>query len=182
MYPVCYKFQYLFCLDCWHKLKTLNYITKLIMFPHNCVVKMNNRFIKTRKIFQSSVYFHVYEFILIQHKIQYTRMCMNVSWLHTTFSIPTYIWMYMCHVYCICPAICAAICATRFPEKYRRQNPPGKKSPQKKNWLRFSVATLFRFVARFNRVRIEDSSRNRFALNAIQRDFFGGIFFRIPRQ
>ena len=35
----------------------------------------------------------------------------------------------------------------------------------------FFVATLFRFVARFTRVRIEDSSRNRFALNDIQRDF-----------
>jgi len=35
---------------------------------------------------------------------------------------------------------------------------------------------LFRFVARFARVRIEDSSFNRFALNGIQRDFFGGIF------
>ena len=31
-----------------------------------------------------------------------------------------------------------------------------------------SVATLFRFVTRFARVRIEDSSRNRFALNCIQ--------------
>ena len=39
-----------------------------------------------------------------------------------------------------------------------------------------SVATLFRFVARFARVRIEDSSRNRFVLNGIQRDFSGGIF------
>ena len=37
---------------------------------------------------------------------------------------------------------------------------------------------MFRFVARFARVRIEDSSRNRFALNGIQRDFFGGIFSR----
>ena len=36
------------------------------------------------------------------------------------------------------------------------------KSPRKiQNWLRFSVATLFRFVARFARVRIEDSSQNR---------------------
>ena len=35
---------------------------------------------------------------------------------------------------------------------------------------------MFRFVARFARVRIEDSSFNRFALNGIQRDFFGGIF------
>ena len=40
----------------------------------------------------------------------------------------------------------------------------------------FFVATLFRFVARFARVRIEDSGFNRFALNGIQRDFFGGIF------
>ena len=39
----------------------------------------------------------------------------------------------------------------------------------------FSVATLFRFVARFARVRIEESSRNRFALNGIQRDFSGRI-------
>ena len=39
-----------------------------------------------------------------------------------------------------------------------------------------SVATLFQFVARFARVRIEDSSWNRFALNGIQRDFSGGIF------
>ena len=31
-----------------------------------------------------------------------------------------------------------------------------------------SVATLFRFVARFARARIEDSSRNRFALNGIK--------------
>ena len=38
------------------------------------------------------------------------------------------------------------------------------------------MATLFRFVARFARVRIEDSSFNRFALNGIQRDFFGEIF------
>ena len=34
--------------------------------------------------------------------------------------------------------------------------------------LRFSVATVFRFVARYARVRIEDSSRNRFVLNGIQ--------------
>ena len=34
-------------------------------------------------------------------------------------------------------------------------------------WHRFSVATLFRLVARFARVRIEDSSLNRFALNGI---------------
>ena len=34
--------------------------------------------------------------------------------------------------------------------------------------LRFSVATLFQFVARFARVRIEDSNRNSFALNGIQ--------------
>ena len=37
-----------------------------------------------------------------------------------------------------------------------------------KNLLRFSVATLFRFVARFARDRIEDPSFNRFALNGIQ--------------
>ena len=42
--------------------------------------------------------------------------------------------------------------------------------------LGFSVATLFRFVARFAPVRIEDCSRNRFALNGIQREFFRGIF------
>ena len=36
---------------------------------------------------------------------------------------------------------------------------------------------MFRFVARFARVRIEDSSLNRFALNSIQRDFFRGLFF-----
>ena len=34
--------------------------------------------------------------------------------------------------------------------------------------LRFSVATLFRFVARYVRVRIEDSTRNSFTLNGIQ--------------
>ena len=39
---------------------------------------------------------------------------------------------------------------------------------------------MFRFVARFARVRIEDSSRNRFTLNGIQTDFSGGFFFRIP--
>ena len=38
------------------------------------------------------------------------------------------------------------------------------------------LSTLFRFVARFARVRIEDSSFNRFALNGIQRDFSGGFF------
>ena len=32
-----------------------------------------------------------------------------------------------------------------------------------------SVATLFRFVARFARITIEDSNRNRFVLNGIQR-------------
>ena len=35
---------------------------------------------------------------------------------------------------------------------------------------------MFWYVTRFARVRIEDSSFNRFALNGIQRDFFGGIF------
>ena len=40
------------------------------------------------------------------------------------------------------------------------------------------VATLFRLVACFARVRIEDYSRNRFTLNGIQRDVFGGIFSR----
>ena len=49
---------------------------------------------------------------------------------------------------------------------------------QKLQILRISVDTLFRFVARFARVRIEDSSLNRCALNGIQRDFFGGDFFR----
>ena len=39
--------------------------------------------------------------------------------------------------------------------------PPGKSHP-----TRFSIATLFRFVARFATVRIEDSSRNRFASTA----------------
>ena len=42
--------------------------------------------------------------------------------------------------------------------------------------LRFSVATLFRFVARFARRRIEDSSFNRFALNGIQ-EIAGFIVF-----
>ena len=46
--------------------------------------------------------------------------------------------------------------------------------------LRFSVATLFRLVARLARVRIEDASRNRFALNGIQRDFSGGILSGYP--
>ena len=45
------------------------------------------------------------------------------------------------------------------------------KSPRKKKkklfWLRISIAALFRIVARFARVRIEDSSFNRFALNGI---------------
>ena len=34
---------------------------------------------------------------------------------------------------------------------------------------------LSRFIAHFAHVRIEDSSRNRFALNGIQRDVFGGV-------
>ena len=55
-----------------------------------------------------------------------------------------------------------------------------KNVEEKKNWLRFSVATLFRFVARFARVRIEDSSQNRFALNGIQWDFSGGILSGYP--
>ena len=55
------------------------------------------------------------------------------------------------------------------------------------SYLRFSVATLFPFVSRFARDRIEGSSRNRFALNGIQSDFFGGIisggnFIRIPKN
>jgi len=49
--------------------------------------------------------------------------------------------------------------------------------PEKKKLAsRFSVASLFRFVARFARVKIEDSSFNRFALNGIQRGFIGGFF------
>ena len=64
-------------------------------------------------------------------------------------------------------------------KKSPRQNPPGNILLEtKKCQLRFSVATLFRFVARFARVKIENSSRNRFALNVIQMDFCGGIFFR----
>ena len=35
---------------------------------------------------------------------------------------------------------------------------------------------MFRLVARFARVGIEQSSQNKFALNGIQRDYFGGIF------
>ena len=63
------------------------------------------------------------------------------------------------------------------------QNPPDKIPPTKipQNFffqLRFSVATLFRFVARFAHVKIEDSSRNRFALNGIQRKLFRGDFFQ----
>ena len=69
------------------------------------------------------------------------------------------------------------------PTKSKDHNPPAKKIIMiilKKMQLRFSVATLFRFVARFTRVRIEDSSRNRFALNGIQRDFSGGILSGYP--
>ena len=40
-----------------------------------------------------------------------------------------------------------------------------------------NFAMLLRFIARFARDRIEDSSLTKFALNGIQRDFFGGIFF-----
>ena len=51
---------------------------------------------------------------------------------------------------------------------FRDKIPPEKISPKKNiHQLVFSVATLFRFVARFARVRIEDSSRNRFTLNGI---------------
>ena len=49
--------------------------------------------------------------------------------------------------------------------KSPRQNPPDHNPPEKKN-----SATLFR-------VRIEDSNRNRFVLNGIQRDFFSGGSF-----
>ena len=52
---------------------------------------------------------------------------------------------------------------------------------------RFFVATLFRFVPRFARVRIEDSSRNRFASTAyfakpgtFQGEFSVGGIFRSP--
>ena len=59
----------------------------------------------------------------------------------------------------------------KFFEKCSR-----KKNPKEKNQLRFSVATLFRFVARFLRVRIVDSSWTRFALNAFKWIFSGGFF------
>ena len=52
-----------------------------------------------------------------------------------------------------------------------------KNFKKKINFLGFSVAMLFQFVARFARVKIEDSNRNRFALNGIQR----GDFIRIPK-
>ena len=39
---------------------------------------------------------------------------------------------------------------------------------KKKNQHRFSVATFFQYIARFARVRIEDSGRNRFAFNSMQ--------------
>ena len=60
-----------------------------------------------------------------------------------------------------------------------RYTPPGKSPPPC-----FSVVTLFRFVARFPRVRIEDSSRNRFASTAyfanpgtFRGEFSGGGIF-----
>ena len=54
------------------------------------------------------------------------------------------------------------------PERYTPVYSPAKEcSPPKKNWMFFwSVAALFRFVAHFTRVRIEDSSGNRFASTA----------------
>ena len=45
---------------------------------------------------------------------------------------------------------------------------PGLSGARTFFWISFSVATLFRFVASFTRVRIEDSSRKRFVLNGIQ--------------
>ena len=48
---------------------------------------------------------------------------------------------------------------------FRRQD---YRAPELFFWICLSVATLFRFVARFARVRIEDSSRNRFTLDGIQ--------------
>ena len=46
----------------------------------------------------------------------------------------------------------------------------------------FSFVRLFRFVARFARVRIEDSSLNRFVLNGIQGIACFIIFFFITRK
>ena len=61
--------------------------------------------------------------------------------------------------------------------KSSRQNPPDQNRPEKKKCqFLFSVTTLFLFEPLFARVRIEDSSRNRFALNGIQSDFFGRMF------
>ena len=42
------------------------------------------------------------------------------------------------------------------------------RAPELFFYIHFSVATLFRFVARFARVRIENSSRNRFTLNGMK--------------
>ena len=54
---------------------------------------------------------------------------------------------------------------------------PSGKFPPERSTSVYSLTKLFRFAACFARVRIEDSSRNRFALNCIQRDFFRGDFF-----
>ena len=57
------------------------------------------------------------------------------------------------------------------------QNPPEKKKKKKKLASFFSSYVVL-VVARFARVMIEDSSLNRFVLNGVQRDFFGGTFSR----
>ena len=53
-----------------------------------------------------------------------------------------------------------------------------RKILRKKKFASFFCSYVVSELARFTRDRIEDSSFNRFALNGIQRDFFGEIFFR----
>ena len=44
LYPYEYRWGGVFFFSIyWHELKTLNYITKLIMFSHNCVVRHEYR-------------------------------------------------------------------------------------------------------------------------------------------
>ena len=68
-----------------------------------------------------------------------------------------------------------------FPDKIRPTKSPRPKFPrEKKMLLRFSVATLFRYIARFARGRIEDHSFNRFALNGIPK-LHATLFFGIEK-
>ena len=160
------------------------YIFILIYIPPSCQLNLS----KTRQTLNIYTNIYIHTHIFLHHVSTYIPIYIHIHIFLYDLSCFVYSTRFSAAAYSIfnphqkCTKIYIHIYSCIYISWFQDKIPPKKKKKKSFFQLRFSVATLFRFVARFAHVRIEDSSLTRFALTGIQRDFFGGILSGYPHS